>query len=387
MQIEELDFIRQHNYFKDKNFREIDAPELHKHLIKCSSRLRRAQNCVVGLVYEAVQRKLYEADGCLTGREYFNKLGITKHIYQAGMYIGRQIENLPIIKYFFMNGQIEWTKLKLVCRFIKEDDQKWWLEQISELSRSDLDKLLIAKGYKFTPSEKPPEALTTLRVQNRVRKQFIREFREAAENNSCIKNHTMFLAKLISCWRQLQKEEKAEVCKTQDNNDECDDTKMEQVKLDALLLKAFEASIRQVQRALERVNGDWSKIQIPRSIPNHVKEYVLAATSGLCSVPGCNCRVEIFHHLDRFAQLKFHSPRLIAGLCDGHAGLIDSGKVSQESLGLPAPNDPKAARQIDEIHRKIRKEAKIRKLVESDDWQESIRKRRETGPGTEEAVG
>ena len=383
MNVNNLDFVRQHNYYEEMNFDEVDNIGLHRHLTKCSQRLRRAQNCVVGLVYEAVKRELHRSAGFVTGREYFNRLGITQSIYEAGMTIGRRVEKLPLVKFFFMNGQIEWTKLKLVSRFIEEDNQEWWLQQISELSRSQLEKLLIAKGYKPSPQNKPPHQLATLRIQEGIRKKFIDEFRVAARSNPTIKNHTLFLSKLISAWRQMNEEDKAEVCKNPDVTATDSDEGLEEQKLDAKLLKAFEASMKQVENALKKAKGDWAKIEIPRTIPKAVREYVLAATGGICAVPGCNCKVAVLHHINRYAYMRFNSPNIITGLCDGHASLIDSGKVSQVSLGLPAPCDPKAAKRIDELHRKIRNTARRKKLRDSGDWQEARDRKERTGAGTE----
>ena len=358
MQKQEFDFIPQHNFFGEKNFNEFNDEKLHGHIITCASRLRKAQSCVVGVVYEAVNRGLPEADGCLTGREYFNKLGVSQYLYEAGMTIGKHVQKLEIIKHYFLNGQIQWTKLREVYRFIEEDKQEWWLEQMSMLSRSELKELLYVLGHKPRPIPKRDLEITSLKVENSIRKLFIREFEIASKSDPSIKTHTTFLSKLLSCWRKSSKVQIEPASpKTKDP---------EGVKLTALMSKAFEASMSQVERALERAKGDWSKLDIPRTIPKAVKEYVSAATGHLCAVPGCSCKIDKYHHLNRYSAYTLHSPNWIRGLCDKHAGLLDSGQVKQKDLGLPSPFDPKAAAIIDELCRNKRMEAKKSKVLFTD---------------------
>ena len=359
-----IEFIRQHSFFPDMNFNNYDDPNLHGHLIKCARRLRKSQSCVVGLVYEAVQRGLPEADGCRTGREYFNKLGLSQSLYDAGMFIGKHIRGLELIKYYFMNGQIEWTKLRTVCRFIKKSNQEWWLQQLAELTRSELEKLLMSMGHKKPTRLKKDTELGTLRILNSMKKKFKREFEVASKADSSIKSQTIFLERLLSCWKEASSHSRQRP-KSAPKSD------IEEERLSTLLSNAFEASMLQLKRGLKRAKGDWAKIQIPREIPRPVKEYVRAATANLCAASGCTCKIDVFHHLDRYGLFPFHFPRSIAGLCKAHSGLIDCGKVSQESLGLPSPFDPKGAKNIDEMCRSKRLEAKRKRPLEKDDWTEN----------------
>ena len=358
METTEFEFIPQHDFFAELNFDLLDDQRFHGHIITCVTRLRKAQSCVVGVVYEAVQRGLPEADGCLTGREYFNKLGVSQSLYEAGMAIGKGIKDLDTIKHYFLNGQIQWTKLREVYRFISEDKQEWWLEQMSELSRAELKELLYVLGYKPRPLPKKDHELTSLKVKNSIRKMFVREFERACRADASIRTHTAFLAKLLACWRQIPKEQEKPLSPVTKES--------EDLKLEMLMSKAFEASMSQVERALERAKGDWSKLDIPRTIPKAVKEYVSAATSHLCAVPGCTCKIDKFHHLNRYSAYALHSPNWIRGLCNKHAALLDSGKVKQKDLGLPSPFDPKAAAIIDDLCRKKRLEAKKRKSLFTD---------------------
>jgi hypothetical protein len=69
-----------------------------------------------------------------------------------------------------------------------------------------------------------------------------------------------------------------------------------------------------------------------RHIPAKIDRYVTSRTNGQCAFPGCNKKLNIKHHTQRFALEKIHDSDRLYGLCKAHERIAHLGLIENEDL-------------------------------------------------------
>ncbi|MFA5829701.1 MAG: hypothetical protein WC843_04355 [Candidatus Gracilibacteria bacterium] len=69
-----------------------------------------------------------------------------------------------------------------------------------------------------------------------------------------------------------------------------------------------------------------------RHIPAKIDRYVTSRTNGQCAFPGCNKKINIKHHTQRFALEKTHDSDRLYGLCKAHERIAHLGLIENEDL-------------------------------------------------------
>ena len=93
------------------------------------------------------------------------------------------------------------------------------------------------------------------------------------------------------------------------------------------------------------------KEEVGRSIPQEVKDVVIARQKNHCIYTGCNRPGEIFHHTRRFALEKNHDPPYIVWVCKIHERLAHSGLIENENWQIR--NEPERNSAEYDIDRKV----------------------------------
>ncbi|MFA5828981.1 MAG: hypothetical protein WC843_00585 [Candidatus Gracilibacteria bacterium] len=69
-----------------------------------------------------------------------------------------------------------------------------------------------------------------------------------------------------------------------------------------------------------------------RHIPAKIDRYVTSRTNGQCAFPGCNKKLNIKHHTQRFALENVHDSDRLYGLCKAHERIAHLGLIENEDL-------------------------------------------------------
>ena len=103
--------------------------------------------------------------------------------------------------------------------------------------------------------------------------------------------------------------------------------------------RAHMAAVEQIERARERVHPDAADehIEVPRTIPQPVKDYVDLKYGFQCARPGCGGPIDVYHHIDGFSAIGIHPPNRILPLCATHNSLVHEGIETEAEWGFQKP--------------------------------------------------
>jgi len=103
---------------------------------------------------ELDERRLYQKAGCSSAVQYAErKFGVQRRTARELLAVGRELLELPLVDQAFRDGDVNWSKARLLTRICVPETQAAWLEKARELGATEFAREVALSGKGRLPRE------------------------------------------------------------------------------------------------------------------------------------------------------------------------------------------------------------------------------------------
>ncbi|MEK7540577.1 MAG: hypothetical protein AAB558_05010 [Patescibacteria group bacterium] len=267
-------------------FSSVTALSDHQLLTLCThygSQAKLWKQKFLGLLPEVERRKLYQAQGFSSLFEFAAKVGgVSKEQVKVVLSLYSRFEAMPALKQALVSGEVSVNKLARVVSVVTPQNQEFFLNQTTLLSKSALETLvrdvkrLPGQNKKPNKTEKIPQS-EELNLASDVRQLLLDMQNKGIDHNQVL--------------RELLKERNERI----------------QGKKHSLAQE-----VKQIDDAAKQTNRH------SRYIPQKVKTILKQEYGDKCAQETCTNKAANIHHTRRFGLNPSHNPLFLAPLCTQH---------------------------------------------------------------------
>jgi len=325
----------------EKSVTQTDMKNLHKQFVQLGRQRNQLTYKLLALLPEINEKKIYLKHGCNSIVEYAGKFGgLSRDVVKKALKVHKDVEDKPHLKAAIEKVGVH--KVALISKVSTKENEKVLAETVENSNRStvvELSKELrnqakinstnieTAKQKIATELPKCQAAPSKLNIDLDEESQFLflklkKKLGETLNNKEALKKMLRELAKL--------KKLEVSVCDNLKNKNEHKpqrSTKQQKQKSS----KYFPGKI------FDKNNNNFKNKQLKttsiketksRYIPVKIRKEALSKTKGKCAYPNCNKPADLFHHRERFSEIKNHSS--IIPLCKCHHEFAHNGLIKNE---------------------------------------------------------
>lgn len=247
----------------------------------------------IGLLPEVNKRRLFEEKGCSSIFEFAAKFcGLSADQTRLALNLEKRIEDKPVLKQMFTNGEASMYKLNRVASIATAENEEELAAKIKLLPKSALETFV--RDEKRNAGSRNTNELENM---NGLQKPLI--------EGELVPGHELRFKIADDVKQELN-----ELCeKGMDVND--------------LLRKMLQKRREEIAQEKEELSAQAQSTE-SRYIPVQVREVLKKEFGDKCSIRGCSKPSAQIHHTQRFSMGHLHDPKFLAPLCKDHHSIAHS---------------------------------------------------------------
>jgi len=240
----------------------------------------------IGLLPEVNRRRLYEKKGFESIYVFAQKLaGISEKQVRRALNLKEKFEKLPTLQNLLTNGEISVNKLARVASIANENNEKFLVENLKNLSNRAVETLV-----------RDEKRMNDSKNQNGL-------FEPEIEPKS-VHVHTLLILEL-----------------SPEVQEKLLDLKNKGFDINQLILEFLQKRDQETVKEKQQISQEVlqrEETKISRHIPIKVRQILHKEHGKKCSIKNCQKPSQQIHHIIPFSICRTHDPRLLAPLCKDH---------------------------------------------------------------------
>jgi hypothetical protein len=311
--------------------------DLHKQFVYLGRERNKITYKLLALLPEINRLEIYKKYGCATIIEYAGRFaGLSKSVVLKTLNLHENLKDKPCLKKAIETEGVH--KVALIAKIATPVTDKAFADKVKNMSTSAIQTL---------SRELRQEAVIDKNVfaerLNQERKCCAASIKMTIELDDEMQLLFLKLKKVIG--KDLNNKETLKIM-----------LKMLTKQQNSNSVQNFCAENRVEPKAATTNDHTKKPKSFSRYIPAQIKQQILQKTNNKCSYPNCNKPVDVFHHTNRFSDLKSHES--IIGFCKvhhefAHNGIIENEENSRNLWNLKI-SDKEETLLADRLYRRYR---------------------------------
>jgi len=315
--------------------------ELHQEFLKLGANRRKLTNELLAILPEIYERRIYKKYSA-TIIEYAGKFGgLSKGVVLKRLRLEKYLENKPKLREAIITEGVH--KVALIATMATPETEEAWVDKLKNMSKNAIQELTkevrnntvqnknsdIFSALKPLAKSISCSAISqkiTIEFSDEMRTIFLKFKQKISKESAQILSNKEVMEEIL---KRLEEAENRSV-ETKISVRPCNETRK------VILEDNFSGEKSEVEARKHICQHVKDKpLKISRYIPIAMKKSATVSTQGKCAYPNCSNPSEIFHHRERFSEMRkkfqINSHASIIPLCKIHHEFTHNGIIANES--------------------------------------------------------